>query len=77
MRFWRKQVAQAEVDYFYITRLAYENVLNLQISVDDAIAVTIVKSTRNLAGELPRKLLLQFTMRDDIVEHLAAIDVFK
>lgn len=29
VRFWCKQVAQAEIDYFYITSLAYENVLDL------------------------------------------------
>lgn len=69
-----KQVAQAKVNNLNIASLADENVLNLQVAVDDAVAVTVVESAGNLSTELAGLLLLKLAVGDDVVEHLAAID---
>lgn len=74
---WRVEVAQTEIYYFDVTALADQDVFDLQISVDDAIAVTIIEGTCNLTAELSGLLLFQTTMCDDIVEHLTAIDIFE
>jgi hypothetical protein len=54
----RKKVAQPKVDDFDIAGFADENVLDLEITMDDAVAVAIVKGAGNLAGELAGLLLL-------------------
>jgi hypothetical protein len=69
----REQVAQTEIDNLDVARLADEDILNLQVAVDDAVAVAVVERTGNLAGELASLLLLETAMGDDVVEHLAAI----
>jgi hypothetical protein len=55
---WGEQVAQPEVDDLDVTSLAYQNVLNLQVAVDNAVAVTIIKGARNLSAEFPGLLFL-------------------
>ena len=43
----------------------------------DTIAVAIVQGAGNLARELAGLLLLQFAVGDNVIQHLAPIDVFK
>jgi hypothetical protein len=69
----REEIAQAKVDDFDVARLANQNVLNLQIAMDNAVAVAVVEGTGNLAREFASLLLLEAAVRDDVVEHLAAI----
>lgn len=45
--------------------------------MNDAIAMTVIQRTGDLTRKLPGLFLLQFHVRDDIVQHLAAVDVFK
>jgi len=73
----RKGVAQAKVDNLDIASLADKNVFNFEITVDNAVAVAVVECTGNLATKLTRLLLLQATVRDDVVKHLTTVDVFK
>lgn len=71
-----EKVAEAKIDNFDIARLADEDIFNLQISVNNAVAVAIVESACDLASKLASLLLLQPSMRDDVIQHLATIDVF-
>jgi len=73
----REEVAQTKINDLDITRLTDQDILDLQVSVDDAVAVAVVQGTRNLAGELAGLLLLQSTVRDDIVEHLSSIYILE
>jgi len=43
----------------------------------DAVTMTVVQRTGDLASEFSGLLLLQFAMRDDVVKHLTTIHVFK
>ena len=45
--------------------------------MDDAVPVAVVDGAGNLAGKLPGLLLLELPVGDDVVEHLAAVDVFE
>lgn len=72
----REEVAKTEIDNFDVAGLADENVFDFEITMDNAVAMAIVQGARDLTAELARLLLLQFAMRDDVVKHLAAIDVF-
>lgn len=74
---WREEVAQAKVDDFDVTHLADEDVLDLEVSVYNAVPVAIVEGTSNLTAELAGLLLLELPMGDDVVEHLAAVDIFE
>ena len=74
---WREQVAQPKVDDLDISRLADEYVFDLQVSVDDAVAVAIIQCTCDLTGEFAGLLLFEAAMGDDVVEHLTAVDVFE
>ena len=74
---WRKEVAQAEVDNLDVASLADQNVLYLQIPMHNAVAVAVVDSACYLPRELAGLLLLELAVRDDVVEHLAAVDVFE
>jgi len=72
-----EQVRQSKVDDFDIASLADEDVFNLQVSVHNAVAVAIIQSTGDLSAKLPRLLLLEPTMTDDVVEHLASINILE
>ena len=72
-----EQVAQTEIDNFDIPRLAYQDILDFQVSVNDAIPMAIIQSTCYLAAKLPSLFLLQPAMRDDVVQHLTSIDILK
>lgn len=69
-----EEIAEAEVDNLNIAGLADEDVFNLQVTMDNAIPVTIVQCTGDLTCEFPRLLLLQASMRDNVVQHLPTID---
>lgn len=72
-----KQVTQAKVDYLDITRLANEDVFNLEVSVNDTVSVAVVKGARDLTTKLAGLLLLELAVRNNVVEHLAAIYIFE
>lgn len=72
-----EQVAETKVDDFDIAFFADQDVFNFQISVDDAITVTVIKRTGNLPGKFAGLFLFQPTVRDDVVQHLTAVDVFE
>ena len=73
----REEVAEAKVDDFDVARLADQDVLDLEVAVDDAVPVAVVDGARDLARKLAGLLLLELPVRDDVVEHLAAVDVFE
>lgn len=73
----REQIAEAKIDNLNVASLADEDVLDLEVSMDDAVSVAVVERAGNLAGELAGLLLLETAVRDDIVEHLASIDKLK
>lgn len=77
MALWCKEVAESEVDDLNISRLAYEYVLNLQISVNNAVPVTIIQRARYLTTELPGLLLLKLTVGNNVVQHLPTVNVFE
>ena len=72
-----KEVAQAKVDNLDVAILADEDVFNLQVAVNYAVAVAVVEGAGNLATKLARLLFLELAVRDDVVEHLATVDVLK
>ena len=43
----------------------------------NAVAVAIIQSTGDLSAKLPRLLLFQSAMTDDVVEHLASVDILE
>lgn len=57
-----KEIAQAKINDLDVTRLADQDILDLQISMDDAVSMAIVQGARNLSAELPGLLLLQPSM---------------
>jgi hypothetical protein len=73
----REQIAEAKIDDFDVASLADEDVLNLEVTVDNAIAVTVVQRTGNLSGKFAGLLLLETAVRDDVVKHLATVDEFE
>ena len=72
-----KQVTQAKINDLNIARLTYQDVLDLEVSVNDAVSMAIVQGARNLSAEFPSLFLLQPSVRDNIVKHLSPIDIFK
>jgi hypothetical protein len=77
MATWGEEVAQAKINDLDIAGLADEYVLDLEVAVDDAVPMTVVKGTRDLTAKLPGLLLLELAMGNDIIEHLAAVDIFE
>lgn len=73
----RKEVAETKIDDFDVAGLADEDVLDLQITMDDAVAMAIIQRTGDLPSKLARLLLLQFPVGDDVVQHLATIHIFE
>ena len=74
---WREEVAQAEIDDLDVASFANQNVLNLEVPVHDAVSVAIVQGAGYLSTKFSSLLFLQFAMRNDVVQHLAAIDKFE
>lgn len=72
-----EQIAQPKVDNLNIPILANQNILNLQIPMHDTIPMAVVQRARNLPAKLPRLLLFQPAVADDVVEHLPAVDVLE
>ena len=72
-----KQVAQTKINNLDVTSLADEDVLDLEVPVHDAIPMQVVEGTCNLTAKLSGLLLLKLAVGDDVVEHLAAVDVFE
>jgi len=70
----REQVTQSKVNNLDVAHLADKDVLNLEISVDDAVPVAVVQGAGNLSSELARLLFLEAAVGDDVVEHLSTID---
>lgn len=73
----REEVAEAKVDDLDIASFADENILDLEVSVDNAVLVAVVEGTRNLAAEFPSLFLLKFSMGNDVIKHLSSIHIFK
>lgn len=73
----RKQVAETEINDFDVASFTNEDVFDFQIAMDDAVSVTVVQSTGNLTTKLAGLLLLELAMRNNVVEHLAAVDILK
>lgn len=74
---WGEKVAETEIDNLDVASLADQDVLDLQVAMDNAVAVAIVDGAGYLAGELASLLLLELTVGNDVVQHLAAINVFE
>lgn len=73
----REEVAEPKVDNFNIASFADEYVFDFEIAVYNAVAVAVIEGACDLSAELASLPFLQFAMRDDVVEHLAAVDIFK
>lgn len=43
----------------------------------NGVVMAIVQSTSNLTSEFSSSFFLEFAMRDNIIEHLSSIDIFK
>lgn len=72
-----EKIAETKVDDLDVAGLADQNVLDLQVSMDNAVPVAVIQGTSNLTTELPGLLFLELAVRDDVVEHLSAIDIFE
>lgn len=70
---WRKEIAQAKINDFDVAGFADKNVFDLQIAMDNAVFVAVIQGTRNLSAKLARLFFLEFAMRNNVIEHLAAI----
>ena len=73
----REQIAEAEVNDLDITSFADQNVLDFEIAMHNAVAMTVIQGTGDLAGEFARLFLFELSVRNDVVEHLTTIDVFE
>lgn len=73
----REQVTQAKIDNLDVASLADEDVFDFQIAMHDTVPMTVIKSTGDLATEFAGLLLLEFAVGDDVVEHLATVDILK
>lgn len=72
-----KQVRKSKVDDLDITSLTDEYVLDLQVSMHNAIAVTVVQSAGDLAAEFPGLLFLEPAVADNVVQHLTTVDILE
>lgn len=72
-----KQVAETKIDDLDVSILADEDVLNLQVTVDDTVPMTVVQGTGNLTTELSGLLFFQLAVGNNVVQHLAPVDVFE
>lgn len=77
MRSWIIKIRKTKIDYLDIAGMRNENVLDLEITMDDVISMTVLQSGANLPGELASDSLTKAAMGYDVVEHLAAIDVLE
>ena len=73
----RVEVGQAKVDDLDIAGMRNENILDLQVPMYDAIPMTILQRRADLPRELPRHAFSKSSMRDDVIEHLSAVDVLE
>lgn len=73
----RKEIAQTEINDFYIPRLADKNVFYLEIPVHNTIPMAIVQSTCDLPAKFSGLLFFQSAMRDNVIQHLTPIDILK
>lgn len=69
-----EEVTEAEVNNLNISGFADKNVFDLQVTVYNAVAVAIIECAGNLPAELARLLLFEFAVRDDVIQHLTAIN---
>lgn len=72
-----EEVAETKIDNLDVACLADKNVFDLEISVYDAVPVQVVQSTCDLPAKFPGLFLLKFAVRDDVIEHLATVDIFE
>jgi hypothetical protein len=72
-----EKIGEAEVDNFDVASFANEYVFDLEIPMYYAVAMAVVKGTGDLTTEFTGLLLLQFPMRNDVIQHLTAIDKFE
>lgn len=70
-----EEVAQTKVDNFDIPVLADKDILDLEVSVNNAVPMTVVEGASNLPAEFTGLFLLQFAVGDNVVKHLSTIDV--
>ena len=50
---------------------------DFEVPVNDVIHMAVVRSTLDLPSELARNSLPESSMRDDVVEHLVAVNIFE
>lgn len=74
---WREKIAQAEIDNLDVASLANENVLNLQIPMNNRISVAIVERRGDLSPEFACLFFLEAPVIDDVVQHLASVDILE
>lgn len=72
-----EEVAQTKVDNLDVVVLADQYVLDLQVSVHDAVPMAVVDGARDLTGEASGVLLLELAMRDDVIKHLTTVHILE
>lgn len=71
-----EKIAETKVDYLDVSILTNEDVLDLEISMNNTVPMTVVEGAGDLTAELASLLLLQLAVGDDVVKHLTTVDVF-
>ena len=71
------KVREAEVDYFDVASMRYEDVFDFEITMDDVVTMTILQSGANLSRELSCNPLTEATVRYYVVKHLTTVNVLE
>lgn len=62
MAMWGEEIAQTKVDDLDVASFTDQDVLDLEVSVDNAIPMAVVQGTGDLTTELPSLLLLELAV---------------
>lgn len=73
----RKEIAEPKIDDLDVSSFADQDILDFEVPMHDAVPVTVIQGTGDLTSKFPGLLLLELAVRDDVVQHLASVDVFK
>jgi hypothetical protein len=74
---WVEKVGETKINDFDIAGLRDEDILDFEISVDDAVFMTVLERAANLTSELPSHSFPQSAVTDNVIQHLATVDVFE
>lgn len=72
-----EEVAKTKIDDLDVASLTDQDIFYLQVPMHNTVAMAVVDGTGYLPCELAGLLLLKFAVGNDVIQHLAAIDVFE